>query len=164
MRAFVRLAFNDYIEGTTSVYTSTDDSEIFGRAEQLALFAVVDAVSSGGQRFSAQLEHSTDARNWSNKGGSAEINAVNLSTTGTTTGSGYDNGTTPSHCFVRARLFLTSSGSAHVKLWITGRVKSDEAGQVGDLSGGDEFGLSLGTLTADGRSRLLSAFDKETRG
>jgi hypothetical protein len=122
MRSFILLAFDDFIVGTGAVYTSAAYDELLATADQLALFAVTDGVTSSSG-LSVQLEHSSDRRNWSNKVGTAEIDRASISSAATSLASGYDAGTNPSSCFVRARLFLDGAVTAHVKLWITGRVQ-----------------------------------------
>jgi hypothetical protein len=128
MRSFVVLAFDDFIDSSTTAYSSAAHNELLASADQLALFAVADAASAGGIRLSVQLEQSADQRNWENKSGSAEISLLSLAATATTVKTGYDDGANPSDACVRAKLSL-DSGSAHVKLWITGRSKSKNGAQ-----------------------------------
>ena len=71
-----------------------------------------------------QVEHSGDGRNWVAKqtvpevggSGGAAILAGQVSTA-----YGYDNGTLPSLPFVRLKVRLTTTTSAHVKVYATGR-------------------------------------------
>jgi hypothetical protein len=126
MRSFLVLAFDDFIHGSSSVYTAEQFNELLASADQLALFAVADSVGTASLRLHVRLEHSSDQRNWENRSTSAnpEINDISIPQNTTTWTSGYDTGSTPSQAFMRAKIYFNVSGSAHVKLSITGRSKS----------------------------------------
>ena len=71
--------------------------------------------------ITAQIEHSADGRNWSNKNVAAEILTATAAINATNVAFGSDTGSSPSLGFIRVRVQLTTSTAAHVKLWVTGR-------------------------------------------
>jgi hypothetical protein len=62
------LAFDDAIEGTTSVYTSADLNGTLGVPDRLLIvvFATQVTAASGTPTFTLQIEMSPDERNWMN--------------------------------------------------------------------------------------------------
>ena len=126
MRTFHILAYDQILEGTGTTYTDPQLQPTFGSADLLRLFAVAEqvTVTSGTPTLTVQLEESADRVMWSNKTGTAEINAVTLSTTAVTMARGFDNGSTPNSGFIRMRLTLGGTNPrARVKLWVTGRTE-----------------------------------------
>lgn len=116
------LVFDDFVVGTTAVYTSPEFNDELGRCERLAIQAIADQVTGTSPTLLVQQEHSSDQRNFSNKNGAAEIPATSISTTATTVLTGYELGTNPSHGYIRLRIQLGgTSPQAHVKIWVTGR-------------------------------------------
>jgi hypothetical protein len=125
-RKLLILSFDDFVVGTGAVYSAVQHNGTLGQFDKLALQAVVDSVTgSGGLACTVQVEHSSDQRNWSNKSGTAEINAGSISTTATTSLSGYETGANPSHGFVRLRVQLGgTTPSGHVRVWVCARDES----------------------------------------
>lgn len=124
MRKFNILAFDDFISGSgTTVYTRSELNEKLAEVDKLALFPVTDQVSANGT-LTVRIEHSGDGLNWTDKNTTAEIDAVAIDTGLTNKAYGSDSGTTPSLGFVRLALTITTTTSAHVKLWVTGRDES----------------------------------------
>lgn len=122
MRKFCELVFDDFVVGTTAVYTSPVYEEIMATADRLAIQPVVDQVSGTTPTLSVQVEHGSDGRNWSPKSGTPEINALALGTAGTVTTTGTEPGTNPTHGRVRLKISLGgTSPQAHVKIYVTGR-------------------------------------------
>jgi hypothetical protein len=121
-RRISTLVFDDFVVGTTAVYTSPEFNDELGRCERLAIQAITDQVTGTTPTLLVQQEHSSDQRNFSNKNGAAEIPATSISTTATTVLTGYELGTNPSHGYIRLRIQLGgTSPQAHVKIWVTGR-------------------------------------------
>lgn len=124
MRKFNILAFDDFISGAgTTVYTRPELFEKLAEVDKLALFPVTDQVTTAGT-LTVRIQHSGDGLNWVNKNATAEVNGVAINPSATNTAYGSDAGATPSLGFVRLALTLTTSTSAHVKLWVTGRDES----------------------------------------
>lgn len=116
------LVLDEFVVGTTAVYTSPEFNDELGRCERLAIQAIVDQVTGTTPTLLVQQEHSSDQRNFMNKNGSAEIPATSISPTATTVLNGYELGTNPSNGYVRLRIQLGgTSPQAHVKIWVTGR-------------------------------------------
>jgi hypothetical protein len=134
MRTLHLLAYDDFIEGTDPVYTSSEFSGPLAMCDKLKLIAVVDSVT-GGTSITVQLEESGDERNWVDKAGTAEIDAEAISTTAVTVAAGTDDGSTPASGFLRARISLAgTTPKAQVKLWITGRGEEyGAAAQMDDM-------------------------------
>ena len=84
---------------------------------------MTDQVTTAGT-LTVRIQHSGDGLNCVNKNASAEVNGVAINPSATNTAYGSDAGATPSLGFVRLALTLTTSTSAHVKLWVTGRDES----------------------------------------
>ncbi len=123
MRRFVELCFDDFVVGTSSVYTSPEVELLLGTADRLALHAVVDQVTGTSPTLTVQVEHGSDGRNWASKTpGTPEINLQAISATSTTQLTGVEGGANPSHTRVRLRIALGgTSPQAHVKVYVTGR-------------------------------------------
>lgn len=123
------VVFDEYVEGTSTVYTSSEYDDELGSADQLAIHCVIDKQnnSGGAGGLQVQIQHSGDSRYWLPKyAGSGEISAAsNVPATGTTANlGGYDQGDTPSFNFVRLAITLVSPcTSAHVRISVTGRTR-----------------------------------------
>lgn len=116
------LVFDEFVVGTTAVFTSPEFNDELGRNERLAIQAITDQVTGTLPTLQVQQEHASDQRNFTFKNGSAEIPATTISATATTILTGYELGTNPSHGYVRLRIQLGgTSPQAHVKIWVTGR-------------------------------------------
>jgi len=131
MRTLHVLIYDDFIEGTTAVYTSPDFNSQLALGDKVKLYAVVDSVGGTSPTLTVQLEESGDERNWDDKSATAEIDGEALSTTAVNNVTGYDDGSVPSSGFLRARIELGgTSPEANVKLWATVR-----GAAVGDSPG-----------------------------
>lgn len=126
MRAANILVFDEHIQSSsTPSYTNQSWNERLGGFDQLAIMAVVDDVTTPGSNFKVQIEHSADGRLWLNKSSTAEIggsSAITPPASSQTPYFGYDAGTIPNLGFVRLRVDLGASASAHVRLYVTGRM------------------------------------------
>lgn len=122
MRRFCQMVFDDFVVGTTTVYTSPIYEDTLGTADRLAIQAVADQVSGSSPRLTVQVEHGSDGRNWTAKSGTPEINNIAIDTGSTVTLTGTEPGTNPSHTRIRLRIALAGTApQAHVKLYVTGR-------------------------------------------
>jgi hypothetical protein len=122
MRAFHVLAYESILEGTTTTFSDPRLNDVLGSAEQLRLFAVTTDVGGSSPTLTVRIEEGDDER-WSNKAGTAEINAAALSTTAVTIARGSDTGGTPTAG--KARLSIVLGGTtprAFLRLWVTGRI------------------------------------------
>ncbi|MBK6463997.1 MAG: hypothetical protein IPF92_23790 [Myxococcales bacterium] len=118
MRKFNILAFDDFISGTgTTVTTRPELNERLAEVDLLALFAVTDQVDVEGN-LTVKVQHSGDGINWVDK--ATAINDTILVVT-TNKFYGSESGATPTLGLVRFSLTITTTTSAHVKLWVTGR-------------------------------------------
>lgn len=116
------MVFDDFVVGTTSVYTSEDWNDKLGLANKLAIQAVSDQVSGTSPTLTVQIQHSCDQRNWLDKSGTAEINAESLSPTASNVDFGNDSGSTPNLGYVRLKISLGGTTPvAHVKIHVCGR-------------------------------------------
>lgn len=61
--------FDEFVVGTTSVYTSPEFNDIMAQPERFALQVVTDqvTVSAGTPQIEVRQQHSSDQRNWSDK-------------------------------------------------------------------------------------------------
>jgi hypothetical protein len=123
MRRLNMLAFDDFVNGSTTIYTKPELNAALGEHDMLALQAVVDQVNANGN-ITVQISQSADQINWKNKNATAEINATAITTNTTNVLVGNDAGATPSLGFVRLGITLATTNQAHVKLWVTGRDQS----------------------------------------
>ena len=120
MRRWVVEAFNDVINGTTTVYTPTKLNEVLGQTDKLSVQAVADQTSGTSPTLKVDIEHSNDQRNWAVK--TAAIAATSIPAGATTPLFGNDPGTTPTGGFVRLALTLGgTTPAAHVKVTVCGR-------------------------------------------
>jgi hypothetical protein len=121
MRLFHILAFDSVVQGTTAIYTSPLFARQFATSDQNKVFVVADEVTGTSPTLTVQSEDG-DGVYWSNKYGTAEINGVSLSTTGTTVAKGADGGGQPSAGWVRFKIQLGgTSPAARIRMWVTGR-------------------------------------------
>jgi len=120
MRKANERIFDDVVTGTTTVYSSGEFNELLGRHDRISLFLVVDTVSGTSPTITVQLQHSSDERNWVNKNGTPEINALVISPTATTTEAANDaTGNYGCHS-VRAAITLAGTNpSCRVRLYAT---------------------------------------------
>ncbi|APR86500.1 Hypothetical protein A7982_11849 [Minicystis rosea] len=128
MRTYTKTVFNDFVVGTGSTYTTSEHNKLLGSAGKIAFQVVGDQVSGTSPTLTLQIEHSSDGRNWSNRSGTAEINAQSLSSSATNVLFASDAGATPLLGFVRLRIALGgTSPNAHVKITAVGRDNGSES-------------------------------------
>jgi len=120
----VIVAFDDYIHGTTPVYSSSFIHPLLAELEGYAIQAIVDGMASiPTTTVTIQIETSGDGRNWSRKNPTAEI------TTSTTAGvltvaKGSDMAVRPGAALIRFVITLSGSPgtpSIHLTLLVTPR-------------------------------------------
>ena len=123
MRKYMKTVLNDFVVGTTVVYTDTGNNDSLGSADKIAMHVVIDQVSGTSPTLTLALEHSCDGRNWVAKNvAGADIIGQTLSASTTNSFFASDAGTTPFMGFVRIRVALGgTSPVAHVKVHLTGR-------------------------------------------
>jgi hypothetical protein len=123
MRKYMKTVLNDFVVGTTAVYTDTSYNDALGSVDKIALHVVIDQVSGTSPTLTLALEHSCDGRNWVAKNISgADISGQALLATATNSFFASDAGTVPFMGFVRIRVALGgTSPVAHVKVHLTGR-------------------------------------------
>lgn len=123
-RRFVELVFDDFIFGTTPVFTPARFDEVLGSASRLAIHLVADKATGTSPTIAVQAQHTTDGRNVApmSAGGGFEIPATALSTSSTTTLTGFVEYSAGPLRRVRLQLGLGGTNpGAHVKLYATGR-------------------------------------------
>jgi hypothetical protein len=123
MRVYHTLVFDENIEGTAALYSDPMYNDQLAVTEKLEIFAVADTVAGTSPTLTAQIEESPDGIHWQNKNGTAEINAVSLSTTLNTIAVGRDAGTNLGSGLCRLRVVIGGTGNpkGHVRVWATGR-------------------------------------------
>jgi hypothetical protein len=117
---------NDFVVGTSAVYTDASYNEFLASASQFAMQVVVDQVTGTGPTITVAFEHSADGRNWVTKNASgSDLGPTALSAAATNTLFCSDAGTIPFLGFIRIRVSLGGTGAlvAHVKIHLTGRDK-----------------------------------------
>jgi hypothetical protein len=120
--------FDEYVQGTSAVYTSVTLCEVLGRYDRLAIEALVDNVGSAATTMIVAIEHSGDGRTFVQKNVGAEIGTAGASTTLTNVYFGADNGATPSLGFVRLRITMGGpTPQAHVRLFVSCRDRGTAA-------------------------------------
>lgn len=103
----VIVAFDDFIHGNTTAYSSSFFNALLGELETYAIQAIVESVAgSADTQFELQLETSGDGRNWSNKN---LVPEVNIAVTGGTTASGVGTDTNLHAGCALVRLRITLS-------------------------------------------------------
>jgi hypothetical protein len=131
MRVFHTVVFDDTVEGASAYYTSPEDDALLGTADALSLYGYAAQVT-GTANLTVQVEQGPDSLRWTARNGTAEVNALSLSTTAETPFSANDgnpaNAIRPG--FARLRIQLSGTNPrAKVKIWVTGR------GEQGDITG-----------------------------
>lgn len=129
MRLFHVEAYDDVLEGTSTTYSDPRLDEVLGSVERLRLFVVATDVSGTSPTLTVRIEEGPTGERWSNKAGTAEINAVALSTSAVNLVRGADAGGTPGAG--QARLAITLGGTsprAQLRIYVTGRTDHSAAG------------------------------------
>lgn len=125
MRVFHTCVFDDTVDGTTATYTSPRFNALLGLSDSLSISGYATQASSGSTpTLTVQVEQGPDERRWANRNGTAEVDALTLSTTAETAVQGNDG--TPvgvnRQGFARLRIQLGgTTPKARVKIWVTGR-------------------------------------------
>jgi hypothetical protein len=125
-RRFCELVWDDFIFGTTSVFTANRFDALLGSANRLAIQVVADKATGTSPTFALQVHHGADGRNFASilAGGSSEIPITALSTTAVTVLNGVaDYSSMLRHVRLRLTLGGTNPG-AHIKVYATGRDKA----------------------------------------
>ena len=129
MRIFNQLVFDGYVSGTANVYSDSQYYPLLGLADQLSLSGYTAQVTGTSPTLTVQVEQSFDNVRWQSRNATAEINASSLSTGAETTVQGQDGSPTarPTLAFARLRITLGGTGSlaGQVRLWVTGRDRSE---------------------------------------
>ncbi len=112
--------FDDFVYATAidQVWTDASFNDVLGRFDQLSLIAIVDNAAGGaGCTFNAQIEHSTDGRNWIVKNAFPEVSG-SMTLGGVAILSGGDGGSLPSAGLVRLSVWVGNTGTAaHAKIY-----------------------------------------------
>ena len=122
----VIVAFDDFIHGSTTVYTSSFFNALLGELEAYSIQAVAEGMPGGATaNVTIQLETSGDGRNWSSKNPTAEI-TTSVAAGATVTAFGSDINVRPGVALVRARIDVSSFlGPPGLKLVVYVRTKAD---------------------------------------
>ena len=78
MIVFAVPAFDSFVEGTESVYTSSEVCELLASVERLCVSVIVAGSTGTGQTLTCQFENSPDGTRWINQSSTPELNAVVL--------------------------------------------------------------------------------------
>jgi hypothetical protein len=118
MRNFLVKVFNEYVVGTTNIYTPTHLGELLGSADRLCGIAVVHALLGTSPTLTLQFEHSFDGTRWQNQNVTPELNAWNMANRIEV----FVSTKIPTLNFVRLRAALAgTSPSATIEVWLCGR-------------------------------------------
>lgn len=132
------LVFDDYISGSTPVYTGVPHMRALAGGDQIGLHAVLDNAGAACS-VTVAIEHSTDGMNWSQKNTTAEISAVAVSTSSVT--SVYGGETFPalqSLEFVRLQITITNGRGVHLKLYASVRDRTKGGFSVCECADGEQ--------------------------
>ena len=120
MRNFVVKAFDDYVVGSTNVYTPTSLAELLGTADRLCGVVIAHAVLGSSPTLTIQCEHSFDGTRWLNQETTPELNATSVG--GVNTVLTFVSTKIPTLNFVRLRVALGGgTPSATLEIWLCGR-------------------------------------------
>ena len=122
MRTIIGEVFNDFVYGTTTVYTGDQYAEALGAPDTLAFQVISDQVSGTTPKITVRVTHSGDLRNWANRSTTAEVNDETLTAGTVNSVVGFDASANP--CLGSRRLAITLSGTspaARVRIVATGR-------------------------------------------
>lgn len=114
------LVFNDYIHGTTAVYSSAFFNSTLGELERCALQVEVQAYSDL-TAITVQMQVTGDGMNWNSKNSSPEISQGSVSQGNQVVLYGTDNA--PVAALALGRVKITLSGTtptAYVRVWAIG--------------------------------------------
>jgi hypothetical protein len=123
-RRFVELVFDDFVFGTSAVFTPIRFDLLLGSVSRVALHLVADKATGTSPTVSVQAQHSTDGRTSTSVivGGGFEIPATALSTTSTTSLTGAVDSSAGFLRRLRFQILLGGTNpGARIKLYATGR-------------------------------------------
>jgi len=104
----VIVAFDDFIHGSGTFYTSSFFNTLLGEADAYAIEATAEgADGSPTTSLAIQLETSGDGRNWSNKNPTAEI-STSVTANGKTVATASDMNVRPAVALVRLRIDVSA--------------------------------------------------------
>lgn len=129
MRIFNQLVFDGYVSGTADVFSDSQYYPLLGLADQLSISGYTAQVTGTSPTLTVRVEQSFDNVRWQNRNSTAEISAVSLSASPAETNvQGQDGNPTSRPTLAFARLKITLGGTsptAQVRLWVTGRDRSE---------------------------------------
>jgi hypothetical protein len=121
MRNFVVKAFDEYLVGTSNVFTPTSMAELLGSADRICGLAVAHTSIGIGPTVTIQFEHSFDGTRWINQNVTPEVNAW-APTGGIFNVMPFASTRIPTLNYVRLRIALGSvSTSVPLEIWLCGR-------------------------------------------
>ena len=124
MILFTVRAYDGFVEGTASVYTSSEFCELLGSAERLSVSAIVSGSTGTGHTLTCQFENSPDGTRWINQSSTPELNGAVLDG-GHQAFEFVNDDNALVQGYVRLRLALGgTSPTAVVRLWVVGRSPS----------------------------------------
>lgn len=110
------LAFDDFIYGTSAVYSSSFLDGPLAQLESYSIQATVDPFSQN--TLTIQLETSPDGRHWIPKNPGVPEISVSFGTGATVSSFGEDVGARPALALVRLRIQLSGSGGVRVRVYV----------------------------------------------
>jgi hypothetical protein len=120
MRNLVVKAFDQYVVGTSNVYSPTDLSQVLGSADRLCGIVIAHAFTGTNPTVTIQFEHSFDGTRWMSQNATPELNAWGLP--GFFNTNGFSSTRIPALNFVRMRVALGgTSPTATLEVWLCGR-------------------------------------------
>jgi hypothetical protein len=119
------VAFSEYVNPNTTVYTSLEHTALLSRADQLVLQAVVDqGITSTPGTISIAIEHCGDGRSWKQKNAALDLTGPLLSGQTTVLVGGEKLKPRPSLRFVRLSILHSSNLAPRVQVHVTARTFS----------------------------------------
>lgn len=121
MRSFVVKAFDEFVTGSTNVYTPSSLAELLGSVERISCAGMVFATNGTSPTITVQFEHSPDGTRWTNHQATPEVNALGLSAGAANNAFTVTNAVNSVLSHVRLRIALGgTSPSGVVQIWISG--------------------------------------------
>lgn len=112
--------FDQHVSGTGNHYSLPDMNSFLGLFDKYA-FQLNASTSSGAANVTMQLEHGSDQSYWTNKNGTAEINAQALDTANPKNLLGQDLGTVMGQAYGRLRVSLSAAVNCRIRIYAVGR-------------------------------------------
>lgn len=124
MKRHTFVAFSEFIVSAAGeAFTSQELDELLSQSDQLGIQVIVTSATNNGT-VQVQIEHCGDGRSWVSKQSAPEVGGVggaSVTAGQVSTAYGYDSGVLPSLPYVRLRVRLATTTSAHVAVLVTGR-------------------------------------------